>query len=244
LEQQREGEADMKRMGILPLFCAAALVIGCNGRKDTTTVDNRNEPAAIGTAGEAERTAIHDSDKDFINHQLSDGTAEVELAKVAAQKAVNPEVKRFAQMMVQDHEKAGSALKDIAGKFNVTPAPQVDDKHQDLMNKLSKLRGTEFDHEYIKAMVDDHQNAVDSLESRVDSTASLKDKITDHSTADKQVVPEKTENALAASVNEWAATTLPVVRQHLDDAKTINDAMDRKGRVNETARNNKARNEK
>ena len=234
----------MKRMGILPLICAAALVVGCNARNDTKTVDNRNEPAAVGTAGEADRTAIHDSDKDFINHQLSDGTAEVELGKMAAQKAVNPEVKRFAQMMVDDHTKAGNALKDVAGKYNVTPAPQVDDKHQDLMNKLSKLRGAEFDKEYMKAMVDDHGDAVDKLESRVDSTASLKDKITNPDKADKQVVPEKTDNALAASVNEWAATTLPVVRRHLDDAKSINDSMDRNGRVNETARNSKTRNEK
>jgi len=234
----------MKRMGILPLICAAALIVGCNGRNDTKTAENRNEPAAVGTAGEADRTAIHDGDKDFINHQLSDGTAEVELAKVASKKAVNPEVKRFAQMMIQDHTKAGDALKDVAGKFNVAPAPQVDDKHQDLMNRLSKLSGAEFDREYMKAMVDDHENAVDNLESRVDSTASLKDKIANPDKADKQVVPEKTDNALAASVNEWAATTLPVVRRHLDEAKSINDSMGRNGRVNDTARNSKTRNEK
>jgi putative membrane protein len=233
----------MKRMGILPLFCAAALVVACNSNKSANTI-NGNEPAAVGTAGEAERTAIHDSDKDFINRQLSDGTAEVELAKMANQKTVNPEVKRFAQMMVDDHTKAGNELKDIAGQHNVVTAPTIDDKHRDLMDKLSKLSGREFDREYVKAMVDGHQDAVDSLESRVDSTASLKDKITDRDAADKKVVPEKTDNALAASVNQWAAATLPVVRQHLDAVKAINDKMDRNGRVTDTARNNSVRREK
>jgi len=93
-------------------------------------------------------------------------------------------------------------------------------------------------------MVDDHQDAVDSLEGRVDSTASLKDKITDKESANAQAVPEKTDNAVAASVNEWAAKTLPVVRHHLDEAKTINDKLDRNGRVTDTAGNNTPRNNK
>ena len=82
---------------------------------------------------------------------------------------------------------------------------------------------------------------MDGLESRVDSTASLKDKVTDPSKADKQVVPEKTDNVVAAAVNDWAAKTLPVVRRHLDEAKAINDKLDRNGRVTDTARNHDVR---
>jgi len=232
----------MKRMGILPLVCAAALVVGCNTNK---TADNRDEPAAVGTAGEADRTAVHDSEKDFVGTQLADGEAEVELGRMAAQKASNPEVKRFAQMMVDDHTKAGAELKQVASKYAIdTTRPNNDDKHKDLMDRLSKLRAPQFDKEYMKAMVDGHEDAVDALQSRVDSTASLKDKVTDPSKADKQVVPEKTDNVVAASVNDWAAQALPVVRHHLDEAKAINDKLDRNGRVNDTARNDNVRREK
>jgi predicted outer membrane protein len=101
------------------------------------------------------------------------------------------------------------------------------------MDRLSKLNGAQFDKQYMQAMVDNHEDAVDGLESRVNSTASLKDKITDPSKADTQVTPEQTDNAVAAAVNEWAATTLPTVRHHLDEAKTINDRLDR---TNDTAR--------
>ena len=230
----------MKRMGILPLICAAALAVGCNSNK---TADNRNEPAAVGTAGDADRTVVHDSEKDFINKLMADGQAEVELGRMATQKAVNPEVKRFAQMMIDDHTKAGTELKQVAAQYNVDTVDESKefDKHKDAMDRLSKLRGGEFDKEYVKAMVDDHQNAVDSLESRVDSTASLKDKITDKDAKDTQVIPEKTDNAVAASVNQWAAQALPVVRHHLDEARALNDTLDRNGRVNETARNDKVR---
>lgn len=213
----------MKRMGVLSIACAAALTIGCNGN---TRTDNRTEPAAVGTAGEADRTAVHDSDKDFVNHMLSDGMAEVELGQMASQRAANPAIKRFGQMMVQDHTKAGNELKEIAGQYGIQPTPAIDDKHQDLMNKLSKLRGAEFDREYVNAMVDAHENAVDSLQSRVDSVAPLKDRITNKPEADKQVVAEKSDNAPKASVNAWAATALPVVRQHLDEAKRLDDQLD------------------
>jgi len=223
-------------MGILPLCCVAALAIGCNSNSNKA-VDNRNEPAAVGTAGDTDR-AVHDTDKNFVSKMLSDGTAEVELGRMAAQRAVNPDVKRFGQMMVDDHTKAGADLKQLAAMYNIEVTPQNDDKHKDLMDRLSKLRGREFDKEYMKAMVDGHQDVVDSLEGRVDSTASLKDRITDHDKADKQVVAEKSDNAVAASVNAWAAVTLPVVRRHLDEAKSINDSLDRNGRTNETARNN------
>jgi len=235
----------MKRMGILPLFCAAALVVACNSNK-TANDTNRNEPAAVGTAGNADRTAVHDAEKNFINKQLAEGQAEVELGRMASEKAVSPEIKEFGKMMVQDHTAAGAELKQIAAKYSVdmTGENQSSDKHKDLIERLSKLRGTQFDKEYVKAMVDDHQDAVDSLQGRVDSTASLKEKITDRDKADSQVVPDKTDNAVAASVNEWAAKTLPVVRHHLDEAKLINDKLDRNGRVNETARNNTPRNSK
>jgi putative membrane protein len=225
----------MKRMGILPLVCAAALAIGCNSNRtaDNRTAENDNGPAAVGTAGEADRTAVHNGEQDFISTQLSDGTAEVELGRMASQRAVNPDVKRFAQMMVDDHTKAGAELKEIAGKYNVNITEENGDKHKDLMDRLSKLNGAQFDKQYMQAMVDNHEDAVDGLESRVNSTASLKDKITDPSKADTQVTPEQTDNAVAAAVNEWAATTLPTVRHHLDEAKTINDRLDR---TNDTAR--------
>jgi len=162
---------------------------------------------------------------------------------MAAQRAVNPDVKRFAQMMIDDHTKAGADLKQVATMYNIEFTPQNEDKHKDLMDRLSKLRGGQFDKEYMKAMVDGHQDVVDDLEGRVDSTASLKDRITDHDKADKQVVAEKSDNAVAASVNAWAAVTLPVVRRHLDEAKSINDSLDRNGRTNETARNNSRTND-
>jgi len=232
----------MKASGLLVFACVAALGVGCNGRRtDNAIANNANGGATADTAGTA--GSISSGDKNFVNDQLSGGMAEVQIAQLTKDHAASPEVKEFGQMMIDDHTKAGTELKQVAAQYNVDTVDESKefDKHKDAMDRLSKLRGGEFDKEYVKAMVDDHQNAVDSLESRVDSTASLKDKITDKDAKDTQVIPEKTDNAVAASVNQWAAQALPVVRHHLDEARALNDTLDRNGRVNETARNDKVR---
>ena len=216
----------MKRMGFLTVACVAALTIGCSN--NARTDNDVSDAAVVGTAG-ASDTAVNDSEKDFINRQLSNGTAEVELGKLASERASSPDVKRFGQMMVQDHTKAGTELKELAAKHGIQTAPEVDDKHQDLMERLSKLRGVEFDREYIGAMVDDHQNAVDDLESRVDNTAGLKERAANPDSSNaQQVAPEETDNVPAAAVNSWAAKTLPTVRQHLDQARMLDDQLDRR----------------
>jgi putative membrane protein len=212
----------MKRMG-LAIVCAAALTVACNSNART---DNRTDTDVVGTAGEAERNAVQDNDKDFVNQQLSGGMAEVELGRMASERAVNADVKKFAQMMVEDHTKAGNELTEVAARFSIAATPQIDEKHRDLMEKLSKLRGNEFDREYINAMVDGHEDVVDALETRVDSTAGLKDRVTNNDTAANQVTPEKTDNAPKAAVNAWATKALPTVRHHLDEAKKLDDRLD------------------
>jgi putative membrane protein len=229
----------MKRMGLPAIVCTVALAAACNSATRTDNQVNNGtdgrDSSAVGTTGETDR-AVRDSDQDFVAKMLSDGDAEVELGKMAAAKASNAEVKRFGQMMVDDHTKAGAELKQIASADNIQATPKIDDKHQDLMNKLSKLSGAEFDREYMDAMVDGHQDVVDALQSRVDSTASLKDRITNSPAKDTQVVPEQSNNAPKADVNSWAANTLPVVRHHLDQAKQIKDKLDN-NRRDTTTRN-------
>ena len=88
-------------------------------------------------------------------------------------------------------------------------------------------------------MVDKHQEAVDSLQTRVDSTAGLKDRVTDRDSANSQVVPEETDNAPEMAVNAWAAKTLPTVRHHLDQARTLDEQMDRTDK--NTTRNDRNR---
>ena len=218
----------MKVNGLFALVCAVALMAGCNSSNRTSNTIANREAGTTGTAG----AAVSNSDKNFVNDALSDGMAEVELAKVAKDHALSPEVKQFAQLMIDDHTKAGDQLKQIASTNAIPQEAKLDDKHTNLMDKLSKLNGTDFDKEYMSAMVDDHEDAVRDLRSRVDENRSATDRLTGKNPENPAAVkPEKSDNAVTIRINEWAANNLPTVEQHLDRAKQIKDDLDHNNRT-------------
>jgi len=98
--------------------------------------------------------------------------AEVQLGKMASEKASNSDVKAFGQMMVQDHTQANNELKQIASQLKVQPTTQLDQKHKDLSDKLSKLNGAAFDREYINAMVMGHEEVLGKLRGRAEAGVS------------------------------------------------------------------------
>jgi putative membrane protein len=143
------------------------------------------------------------ADAGFVQEQLKMGQAEVDLGKLAQQRATHPDVKKFGEMMETDHRIAGEELKAAAGQ----PAEASKDAHEahgDLREELSKLSGPEFDRRYIEEMIDDHEKGISELE-------------------------KKSENADDPRVKEWAAKTLPKMRQHLAKAKAIQESLKAEG---------------
>jgi putative membrane protein len=102
--------------------------------------------------------------------------AEIQLGQLAVERAQDPQVKQFAQTMIDDHTKAQEQLKTVAGSQNIPIPGALDGKHQKLHDKLAKLQGAEFDRAYMDAMVDGHKDAEKLLKKRVErkdkSTAS------------------------------------------------------------------------
>lgn len=177
----------------------AASVAACGGDRSAS---NANGAAAGRDAGSAVGTSGVNAERGFIEDQLEDGQAEVMLARIALERAANPQVKEYAQMMASDHEKAGQELRQIASQAGVqVNAAEPDHDHTNVQEDLTKLSGRDFDRKYIDVMVDEHQEAVDELEKKADSAS-----------------PE---------VHGWVARTLPVVRQHLDRARQIKQTLDR-----------------
>lgn len=214
--------------GLLALVCAAALMAGCNSSNRTSNTIANREAGTTGTVG----AGVSNSDKNFVNDVLSDGMAEVELAKLAKDHAANAAVKQFAQMMIDDHTKSGDQLKQIASANSIPQDAKIDDKHQNLMDKLSKLNGADFDKEYMSAMVDDHQDVVGDLRGRVNENRSASDRLTGKNPENPAAVqPERSDNTVTMRINEWAANTLPTIERHLDRAKQLKDDLDHSNRT-------------
>jgi putative membrane protein len=123
----------------------------------------------------------------------------------------------------------------VASKHNIQVPSDVDAKHRDLADKLSKLQGADFDREYMDAMVDGHEDVLDTLGKRVDQTTlrEWQSEMADRLSGKKVVaqareiliLPEKSDNPVTMDLNQWAATGYPIVRAHLDAAKVLADAL-------------------
>ena len=141
-------------------------------------------------------SALAAADKAFVLEAARGGMAEVELGRLAADKASNADVKQFGQRMVADHSKASDELKGLASQKNVTLPTEPDAKQKALHARLSKLSGDEFDKAYIQAMVADHNKDV------ADFTRASK-------------------IAKDPDLKAWAGKTLPTLQEHQKMAKEL-----------------------
>src|SRR5437870_5565669 len=76
---------------------------------------------------ETNRT-LKKADRDFMEKAAKASMSEVAISRVAASRTSNPEVRRFAQMMVEDHDSANEQLASLASGRGVSlpakdPAP-------------------------------------------------------------------------------------------------------------------------
>ncbi|HEY2907026.1 MAG TPA: DUF4142 domain-containing protein [Vicinamibacterales bacterium] len=140
------------------------------------------------------------SDQTFVMKAARGGLAEVELGKLAEDKATNDQVKQFGKQMVDDHGKANDELKSLAQSKNITLPTDLSMQDKALRDRLSKLSGAAFDRAYMQAMLKDHREDVNEFRTESRSGAD----------------PE---------VKQWAAKTLPTLESHLklaqDDSKAV-----------------------
>ena len=136
------------------------------------------------------------SDKKFVRDAAQGGMAEVELGKLATEKASSDDVKKFGQRMVDDHTKAADQLKQVASSEGIQLPQTLSAKDKMTEERLSKLSGEQFDKAYMADMVKDHTQDVTEFQHE------------SHSGKD-------------AAVKNFASQTLPTLEDHLKQAKEI-----------------------
>ena len=100
----------------------------------------------------------------FVDEAAQDGMTEVELGKLAMNKAQDPAIKQFAERMVRDHGKANADLAAIAQSKNLTVPKSLDAQHQAMVTSLQSKSGAAFDSAYARAMDADHEKAINLFE--------------------------------------------------------------------------------
>ncbi|HZT37688.1 MAG TPA: DUF4142 domain-containing protein [Bryobacteraceae bacterium] len=156
--------------------------------------------AALALSGAAraqsDKSALNSADSKFVAEAAQGGMAEVELGRLAAQKAQSDDVKKFGQRMVDDHTKANDQLKQIAAQKDVTLPSDVGSRNRAAIDRLSKLSGADFDRAYMRLMVRDHRKDVSEFQ-------------------------KEANNGKDADVKNFASSTLPTLQDHLKEAERI-----------------------
>ena len=134
--------------------------------------------------------------KKFVGDAAQGGMLEVELGRLAAQKAGSEDVRNFGIQMVSDHTRANAELKSVAARKNMQVSSELSSSQKSTVDKLAKLSGAEFDKAYMSDMVSDHETDVKEFQTQ----------------ADKGNDPD---------VKAFAAKTLPVLQKHLQMARDV-----------------------
>jgi putative membrane protein len=132
--------------------------------------------------------------------------AEVQMGQMGAQMAQSPQVKQFAQQMVDDHYKNDQQLTSMAQTMGVQlTGKEFQSKQKDAQKEMHKVQGktgAEFDKAYMDQMVKDHEKDVKEV-----------DKLAKKAHGEKQT-------ELASALEQTHA----MIQSHLDMAKQIQKA--------------------
>ena len=127
---------------------------------------------------------------------------DIDAGKLAAAKATNAEVKKFAQTMVTDHTGVNKQAVALVTKLKVTPADNdtaksLYDGGKANIDNLKTLKGKEFDKAYVDHEVAYHQAVLDAV--------------------DKTLIPGAKNEELKALL----VKVRPAFVAHLDHAKMV-----------------------
>jgi putative membrane protein len=187
---------------ILAVICSAAFLGACTTAETSNENANANAMAQVSptTTTPARGAAPRHDDTGWVMNVAHDGMEEVDVGKLAVQKAQNPDVKRFAQRMVADHSKANDELKKLATTKGITLPAMSADEMKATKDRLSKLSGADFDREYMSMMVAGHDKAVAAFQ-------------------------EESADGSDPDLKAFATKTLPTLLEHQTLAKATRDKL-------------------
>ena len=190
----------MPRSASLVLAAVAVLALSACSGSNSDMAANAPPPAAAAPAPEAHPPAPEPAstspDQQFIDQAAAGGMAEVDLGRLAREKAGARDVRAFGARMVADHTRANNRLMALAKRLNMTPAGTPDPQQQSMHDQLAAASGADFDKQYIEGQVTAHQQTI-------------------------QLFEGEAQGGQDAQLKRFARETLPTLRMHLRRAEAI-----------------------
>ena len=143
---------------------------------------------AIGAQG------LSDQDRIFMESAAKGGMHEVHMGRLGIERGQSEAVKGLCQRLINDHNTANKDLETLAKQKGVT-LPADDAKVVSPAPSVAKS-GTDFDQEFVKMIIQDHQKDIAAFEKEASSASD-------------------------PDLRNWASKALPTLRAHLTEAQAI-----------------------
>lgn len=154
-----------------------------------------------------ETTAKDYSDAQIASIAVAANQIDVDYGKIALEKSDNETNRKFAQTMIDDHEKIIDTAVELADKLGLTPDDD-NDLTKSLLEgagkqkeKLDELSGVEFEEAYITNEVDFHKSVIQAV---------------------KDVLIPQTENE---ELENTLSSVVPLLEHHLEMAKEAKEEL-------------------
>ncbi|WP_337176183.1 DUF4142 domain-containing protein [Paludisphaera sp.] len=165
-------------------------------RRAGAQIGDRRVGGVAGDRAEAGAARSPVDDALFAAAAAESGALEVAMSRLGAEKATDPELKRFGQMMVDEHTKLNEELATTAAAKNIELPREVGACARFKLQSLSGLSGAEFDKCFAEAQLVAHKEA-------------------------KAIFEAQAERGQDPEVKALAAKGLQHIQRHLETIKPI-----------------------
>jgi len=197
----------MPRILIMSVASVAALALVACGDNMSANAELTSPPSEAAVDPAAANSAAREA-QDFVGAAGQASLVEIRTSEMALEKSTSPDVKAFAQMMIDNHKAAIDKLKAASSSASLAaPAEVLDDFHMRRINDLVETDGdADFDADYAALQVDAHTDAIKLFEDYAKDT-----------------------NA-TAQLKSYADEMLPTLQAHKAEAEKIRDLAKKAGK--------------
>lgn len=171
----------------MALLMVLALIGACSADQDIHSTAPNDDTA--------DAAVLSPQDRAFIEKAAQGNNAEIADGGLVIGRSANGSVIAFGRMMVADHGAANARLAEIARKHEIA-LPTSPGDHQAGYDRLVDKKGVEFDEEFVRVMIEDHNTA-------------------------RQLYQDELASGADPMLLQYAASMLPKIEAHLAEAKAL-----------------------
>lgn len=186
-------------MRIKLALCAVSLAVVAEAQVGVSGANSRPD-ATASTRQQVDTPRL--TDEMFVTKAGQANLVEVQLARMALERARQSETRQFAERMIADHNQANARLRNVAQQLNIAMPEQLDMDQQTTLSRLDSQGADDFDDEYANQMEAAHKQITALYERAANA------------------------EAISAELRQLAGELLPTLRKHSESVDRLQSALD------------------